>query len=60
MSVAIHCDKTGCDSWSRLVSPTSMQGWVEYVAGDETNHFCSAWHCMQWLADWAEPVIEVP
>ena len=57
MSRAYHCDKVGCGTWTN--SSDFLKDWVFYSQGEQDYHFCSAWHCAQWISSWAEPSTEI-
>ncbi|WP_029923890.1 hypothetical protein [Nocardia otitidiscaviarum] len=49
MSLAMHCDRDDCGTWTRTKTDTA--GWLilRFPGWDDEHHFCS----MPCLAEWA-------
>lgn len=61
MSLALHCDADGCDSWARHYTNAAADFVSLVDVGTEMSagHFCSLDCCMKWCAAKSEPTEEV-
>ena len=54
MSVGLHCDAPGCDTWS--TNDKDFDEWVIVTLGPHlTVYFCCGWCMTKWAAERFEP-----
>lgn len=61
MSLSLHCDREGCDSWQRDPNP-EHDTWLCVNGGpdfDREHHFCNLDCLMHWAAANSEPTTVV-
>lgn len=60
MSLAVHCDREGCDTWIRTTSDlyNNFVGLIDLNTGTPLAHACCPDCMMHWLAANSEPVEE--
>jgi hypothetical protein len=57
MTLALHCDREGCDTWQNL--PASLWIVVSNPDGRNASHFCTLDCMMHWAADNSVPTVTV-
>jgi len=59
LSLALHCDHAGCNSWARQGLLT--KDWLTVTDSfGNVAHCCTLDHLMRWAASRSEPTLEVP
>lgn len=56
MTLALHCDGPGCDTWARYGTAGYTQFVTLYDTDDDClGHFCTLWCMTRWGAQRSEP-----
>lgn len=55
MSVGLHCDAEGCETWTKADFPAGFVVFVELDHPEVEYHFCCGWCMTKWAASMFEP-----